>query len=315
MATGTAHSRRTILPIFLQCLALALAYLLPCPQAAVAAGPDPQPTDWTLVCPQGSAGEPYFHVATGAGLTVQIVDPAMRAVASSLCKVTTPAAAATYPVTVTNQGASTIYVAFTNYSTQQPSPVTWTNCSVVNNQVVVPSGGHTTCSTQVPVTAGKTRFCASTTQVPVGQTPNCNLAQTYNQTIVETNFGTGANGVCYPTTVTNCVWYDISIIPQNCTPSAWSLNYCASTGGASYNLPVSLAASAQATFTCKGPQSTTPYGNANYPTNCGVPTMTAPGCVGNTPTCVNAYFFPTPTPGPNVEAQGSTLVITFLSGS
>jgi hypothetical protein len=290
-------------------LALVLAYLLPGPQPAPAAV-----TDWTLVCPQGSAGEPSFHAPIGAGLTFPIVDPAMRAVASSLCKLTTPTATANYPVTVTNQGASTIYVAFTNYSTQQPAPITWTNCSVINNQVVVPSGGATTCSAQVPVTAGKTRFCAFTSQVPIGQTPNCNVAQSLNQTIIETNFGTGANGICYPATVTNCVWYDISIIPQNCTPSAWSLNYCASTGGASYNLPVSLAASGQATFTCQGPQSTTPYGNANYPTKCGVPTMSPPGCVGNTQTCVNAYFFPTPTPGPNVEAQGSTLVIKFLPG-
>jgi hypothetical protein len=305
-ATGVARPRG-LLTLGLQFFALALAYLVPGPQPVVAAMPD-----WTLVCPQGSAGEPYFHIPLG-GLTVPIIDPGVRAIASNLCKLTTPATAQTYPVTVTNQGASTIYVAFTNYSTQQPATITWGNCSVVNNQATIPTG--TTCSAQVPVTAGKTRFCASTAQVPIGQTPNCNLAQTYNQTMVETNFGTGANGVCYPTSLSSCVWYDISIIPQNCTPSAWTLNYCASTGGASYNLPVSLASSGQVTFTCKGPQSTTPYGNANYPTNCGVPTMTAPGCVGNTPSCVNAYFFPTPTPGPNVEAQGSTLVITFLSGS
>jgi hypothetical protein len=307
-STGPARATRRLLTCGFQFLALALAYLLPGPQPALAAL-----ADWTLVCPQGSTGEPYFHAPIGSGLTVAIVDPAMRAVASSLCKLTTQTATTNYPVTVANQGASTIYVAFTNYSTQQPATITWTNCSVANNQAVIPKG--VTCSAQVPVTAGMTRFCASTTQVPIGQTPNCNLAQTHNQTMVETNFGTGANGVCFPTSLTSCVWYDISVIPQNCTPSAWSLNFCANTGGASYNLPVSLAASGQVTFTCQGPQSNTPYGNANYPTKCGVPTMSAPGCVGNTQTCVNAYFFPTPTPQPNVEAQGPTLVITFLAGS
>jgi hypothetical protein len=305
-ATGPARAQSRFLAS-LQFLALALAYLLPGPQPALAAL-----GDWTLVCPQGNTGEPVFHAPIGSGLTVTIVDPAMRAVASTLCKLTTPAAAANYPVTVTNQGTSTIYVAFTDYSTQQPATVTWTGCTVVNNQVVVPPGGATTCSAQVPVTVGMTRFCAFTSQVPIGQTPNCNLAQAHNQTMVETNFGTGANGVCFPTTLASCVWYDISVIPQNCTPQAWSTNGCMNTGGASYNLPVSLAASGQVTFTCKGPPNSA---NSNYPSNCGVPTMSPPGCVGNSPTCVNAYFFPTPTPQPNVEAQGSTLVIKFLPGT
>jgi hypothetical protein len=303
-ATGPARTQWRFLAS-LQFLALALAYLVSGPQPAHAA-----PGDWTLVCPQGNAGEPSFHAPIGSGLTVAIVDPAVRAIASGLCKLTTPTSTANYPVTVTNQGASTIYVAFTNYSTQQPATITWTNCSVANNQAVIPTG--VTCSAQVPITVGMTRFCASTTEVPIGQTPNCNLAQTHNQTMVETNFGTGANGVCFPTTLASCVWYDISVIPQNCTPQAWSTNGCMNTGGASYNLPVSLAASGQVTFTCKGPPNSA---NSNYPSNCGVPTMSPPGCVGNSPTCVNAYFFPTPTPQPNVEAQGSTLVIKFLPGT
>src|SRR5262249_7558989 len=142
--------------------------------------------------------------------------------------------------------------------------------------------------------------------------PNCNLAQTYNQTMIETNFGTGTNGVCFPASLSSCVWYDISVIPQNCTPAAWTADNCASAGGASYNLPVSLASSGQPTYTCQGPQSTTPYGNANYPSNCGNPTAS---CVGNLPTCDNAYFFQTPSPAPNSEAQpGQSLQITFLAG-
>jgi hypothetical protein len=308
-ATGSARVQRAFLAAGLQFLALTLAYLLPGPQPALAQS-TAQLTDWALICPQGSAGEPYFH--DPRGFTIPILDLGVRAIASSLCKLTTPAATTNYPVTVTNHGASTIYVAFTNYSTQQPATITWTNCTVANNQATIPTG--MTCYAQVPTTAGMTRFCAFTTLVPTGRTPNCNLAQANNQTMIETNFGTGANGVCFPTSLASCVWYDISVIPQNCTPSAWSLNYCQNTGGASYNLPVSLASSGQVTFTCKGPPSSTPYGNANYPSMCGVSTMSPPGCVGNTPTCVNAFFFPTPTPQPNVEAQGSALVIMFLSG-
>jgi hypothetical protein len=297
----------SLLTFGLQFLALAFAFLLPGSQPLLAAS-----GDWTLVCPQGSSGEPFFR--DPRGLTIHIINPGERAIATMLCGLTPPTATGNenYPVTLTNQGASTIYVAFTNYSTQQPGPITWTNCSVVNNQAVIPGGG-TTCNAQVPTDAGITRFCASTTQVPAGQAPNCNQAQMHNQTIIETNFGAGGSQTCYPTTLSSCVWYDISVIPQNCTPAAWTQNNCQNTGGASYNLPVSLASAGQATITCQGPQSTTPYGNANYPSNCGNPTAS---CIGNTPSCDNAYFWPTPVPEPNVEGQnGQTLVITFLAGS
>jgi hypothetical protein len=146
-------------------------------------------------------------------------------------------------VNVSNNGTNTIYVAFTDYSTQLPGPITWTNCTVVNNQVIIPgasAGPITTCNALVPATAGITRFCAFTSQVAVGQSPNCNLAQAHNQTNIETNFGTGSNGVCYPTSLSSCVWYDISVIPQNCTPAAWSLNYCQNTGGALEQRPIDL---------------------------------------------------------------------------
>jgi hypothetical protein len=287
----------------LRLLVLAVAYMLAGPHPALAAA-----GDWVLVCPQGS-GDPLYLDSWGR--VNPIFNPGEKAIAERVCNPTLPQGGPTVSVSVTNNGASTIYVAFTNYSTQQPGVITWTNCTVVNSQVTIPAP-NTTCNASVPATAGITRFCAFTTQVPVGQTPNCNLAQAHNQTMVETNFGTGANGVCYPTNLNTCVWYDISVIPQNCTNSAWTSNNCASTGGASYNLPVSVASSGQLTYTCKGPTSGT-YGNSNYPSNCGNPTAS---CVGNVPTCDNAYFFPTPSPQPNSEAQpGQTLVITFLAVS
>jgi hypothetical protein len=289
-------------------LVLAVAYVLASPHPVLAAV-----ADWVLVCPEGGSGEPRFQDRRGHLFPVII--PGERAIAEKLCSLSVPSTAENIDVSVTNKGTNTIYVAFTDYSTQLPGPITWTNCTVVNNQVIIAGvtlGVTTTCNALVPATAGKTRFCAFTTQVPVGQSPNCNLAQTYNQTIIETNFGTGPDGVCYPTTLSSCVWYDISVIPQNCTPSAWTLNYCQSTGGASYNLPVSLASGGEPTYTCQGPPSNAPYGNANYPSNCGNPTA---GCVGNFPTCNNAYFFPTPSPSPNSEAQpAQSLNITFLAG-
>jgi hypothetical protein len=302
---GPALQRRAFLIHGLWFLLFAVAYVLAAPHPVSAAA-----GDWVLVCPQGASGEPQFRDQRGT--LIPILDPGERAIAARACNLSAPSPAGNVNVTVTNSGANTIYVAFTNYSTQQPGQITWTNCSVVNNQVVI-AGGNTTCNASVPATAGIARFCAFTSEVAAGQSPNCNLAQTYNQTIIETNFGTGANGVCYPTTISSCVWYDISVIPQNCTPAAWSQNYCANTGGASYNLPVSIASSGQPTYTCQGPPSGTPYGNANYPSNCGIPTAS---CVGNIPTCDNAYFWPTPSPQPNSEAQsGQTLVITFLAGS
>ena len=156
-------------------------------------------------------------------------------------------------VVVANKGANTIYVAFTNYATQQPGQINWGNCasSVSNNQVSIASGG--TCTASVPNNVGTSRFCASTTAMA---TPNCNNAQANHQTMIETNFGSGAASTCYPTSMASCVWYDISLIPSNCTDAAWAQNQCASTGGAAYNLPVSLACSAQPTYTCQGPPGT-----------------------------------------------------------
>jgi hypothetical protein len=118
-----------------------------------------------------------------------------------LCSLSAALAAENISVNVSNNGTNTIYVAFTDYSTQLPGPITWTNCTVVNNQVIIPgasAGPITTCNALVPATAGITRFCAFTSQVAVGQSPNCNLAQAHNQTNIETNFGTDPTGFAIP---------------------------------------------------------------------------------------------------------------------
>jgi len=216
-------------------------------------------------------------------------------------------------VVVSNQGAGTLYVAFTNYTTQQPGAINWGNCasSVTNNQVAIASGA--TCTASVPNNVGPSRFCAATAAVA---TPNCNNAQANHQTMIETNFTSGAANGCYPTSLVSCVWYDISLIPSTCNDAAWAQNQCAGTGGAAYNLPVALACSGQPTYTCQGPTGGT-YGNSSYPTKCGNPNAT---CVGNTQSCVNAYFYPMFS-GPGSQYQpnsqcpaGASLAITFLAG-
>jgi hypothetical protein len=132
--------------------------------------------------------------------------------------------------------------------------------------------------------------------------------------MVETIFQSASAPGCF--NKGNCVWYDISVIPSNCTDDLWKQDQCAGTGGASYNLPVTLACGGSATFTCQGPSDTT-YGPENYPKNCGNPNAT---CVGNSANCVNAYFYPMFYPpenkyGPNVPClSGQTLIITFLPG-
>jgi hypothetical protein len=176
-------------------LVLAVAYVLASPHPVLAAA------DWVLLCPQGGTGEPEYQ--DQRGVAFPIINPGERAIAEKVCNPVSQGAI-NVAVSVTNSGANTIYVAFTNYLTQMPGQITWTNCTVVNYQVTIPAG-NTTCNASVPTTAGMTRFCAFTSQVPTGQSPNCNLAQAHNQTIIETNFGTGSNGVCFPATLSSCV--------------------------------------------------------------------------------------------------------------
>ena len=166
---GPAWARRASVVHGLWLLVLAVVLASPHPVLAAAA-------DWVLVCPDGSLGEPQFRDQRGH--VFPIILPGERAIAEKLCSLSLPSAAENVSVSVTNNGANTIYLAFTDYSTQLPGPIDWTNCMVVNNQVTI--GQNTTCNALVPGTAGLTRFCAFTSQVPVGQSPNCNVAQARN---------------------------------------------------------------------------------------------------------------------------------------
>jgi hypothetical protein len=226
----------------------------------------------------------------------------------------TQQAAAQVNVLIQNLQSQTIYVAFTLGAGQQPGSINWGNCSgyVSGNQAALPPQAN--CSTVVPATSGSSRFCAATSAMAA---PNCYLAQTNHWTMIETTFGAGSPN-CYPPQQASCVWYDVSLIPPNCTDALWQTqNYCSNTGGAAYNLPVQLSCPNQPTYICQGPPGNI-YGNSGYPTNCGNPNAT---CTGNTPNCVNAYFHPMFVPPwsayqPNAQCPaGSPLQITFMAGS
>jgi hypothetical protein len=142
----------------------------------------------------------------------------VRFLTFSLCllasAIVTSQASAQVNVTVQNQQRQTIYVAFTLGAGQVPGPINWGNCaaSVSNNQVAI--GPGVSCNAVVPTASSSSRFCASTSSM--GTTRNCYNAQANHQTMVETTFGSYATN-CYPTSMASCVWYDISVIPQNCT--------------------------------------------------------------------------------------------------
>jgi hypothetical protein len=265
-----------------------------------------------VACPTTQQPRPMFK-DTRTGNVFPIVDPLLRAVAAKACE-TDSGETATPPVnnvSVTNNRSTPIYVSFT-IQNQTPGPITWmTNANCVLSGVGIQIAAGQTCSAYVPPAAGSSRFCAALNAAPA----NCYVAQTNHETMIETNFLPASNGGCFGQGA--CVWYDISLIPSNCTDSAWAANECAGTGGASYNLPVQTTCGGTATYTCQGPTSTA-WGPENYPSNCGNPNAT---CTGNSPGCVNAYFFPmfsgTPsTHQPNQGCYGTSVFgITFLSGS
>jgi hypothetical protein len=265
-----------------------------------------------VVCPSTPGDSPMF-MESRSGHVFPIVDMLLRAVAAKACEreedeLSTPP---TNNVSVTNSRSTPIYVSFTTQN-GRPGPILWaTNSNCQTSGVGVQILAGQTCMAFVPAAANSSRFCASLTAAPA----NCWLAQTNHQTMIETTFLRASNPGCFKQGA--CVWYDISLIPSNCTDSAWKLNKCAGTGGAAYNLPVQLDCSSGQTYTCQGPVSSH-WGSEMYPSNCGDPNAT---CTGNAQSCVNAYFFPmfTGTPAkhqPNsVCTGGNVLGITFLSGS
>ena len=228
-------------------------------------------------------------------------------------------------VEIANSRSTPIYVSFTRQD-QSAGTINWN--STGSGCTATGSGTHAayttiaanqTCTATIPTDNGSSRFCAALDAAPA----NCMNAQTEHLTMVETNFV--ASDQCFGTNVP-CVWYDISVIPSTCTDALWDSDQCKGTGGASYNLPVSLSCAgnpAMPVYTCQGPTNTT-YGPENYPSNCGNPNGT---CAVGTPKCtdgVAAYFYPMFDPPENAHqpnavcvkgtGAGAVLSVDFLSG-
>ena len=184
------------------------------------------------------------------------------------------------------------------------------DCVSVPHGVRIKPGSS--CAASVVSTNTGSRFCAAL-EAP----PDCLSAQQQHVTLIEPTFDTSAK--CK--SAKPCVYYDISVIPANCTDADWDRDHCAGTGGAAYNLPVALSCLGpvrEPLFDCCGPDDS-PFGS-HYPKTCGNP---AAKCVGNTQSCVMAYFHPMfSVPGSDSNHQpvgdcpnGRTLAIQFLAGS
>jgi hypothetical protein len=274
---------------------------------ALAASPaHAQWADLKLICPNGGSSDPYFEGPRG-GAKIPISDPRLLAVAEKSCN---PRLASNEhaAVTIANNRTTPIYVGFTTID-HKPGPITWgTGCSRYGTGARIAPG--VTCKASVVSNAVPSRFCAALNAVPT----DCFNAQANHQTMIETNFEPSSNPGCF--NKGHCVWFDISVIPSTCTDALWKQNQCANTGGASYNLPVSLGCGGNTIYTCQGPQ-TKAYGPANYPSKCGNPNSMCQSA----PNCQNAYFYPMFVPPENkyqpntVCLGGQTFVIKFLAGS
>jgi hypothetical protein len=266
-----------------------------------------------LLCDAGGfAGPKFVNERTGA--IFPITDPRQRAIAEKACGPELQSAPAS-DVSIVNDTGRTIYVGF---APQAGSVITWgAGCgkTATNSTVVVAK--DTACAAKVLSSDANpgSRFCAATSLGSTGSL-NCWEAQSHlpHNTIIEPNFI--PNCTFGKKTYPSCIFYDVSVIPANCTDDLFDAvhNYCKGTGGASYNLPVKVSCPAEPTFTCRGPVATTGiYAAAGYPSVCGTPSAS---CIGNTQSCVNGYFSPTnnnPSHQPGAYCFG-TLTMTFLPG-
>ena len=232
------------------------------------------------------------------------------------------ALADTVTVNIANNTGATLYVSFTTLN-HAPGTITWNSSGsgclktgVGTSAAYTQINAGQTCIAAVDTASSSTRFCASKNSPPA----DCMNAQNLHLTMVETNFEAASNPGCFNSGAA-CVWYDISVIPSTCTDTLWKQNQCANTGGASYNVPVTLSCTnpAEPVYTCQGPTNGT-YGNSNYPSKCGNPNAT---CATGTPNCsngVSAYFYPMFDPPenayqPNAVCVKGNLSVNFLSGS
>ena len=265
-----------------------------------------------LLCREGRSGRPVFeNERTGA--IFPIVNPRQRAIAIEVCGRDQFGAAEGGTVKLVNDRPGPIFVGYSG-----AGKIDWqatAGCIPVATGaggVEITRGSY--CIATVTATNSGSRFCASLTAPP-----NCLEAQNNHVTLIEPTFDTSKQ--CRWTHQGGtCVSYDISIIPVGCTDEAWKADNCAKAGGASYNLPVELSCAGQSSdpvFTCQGRVPSSSADPQKYPSNCGNPDAT---CVGNSRSCVNAYFFPMFSGPPathqpvGVCSGGRTLVMTFFAG-
>ena len=275
-------------------------------------GPDLD-SDLALICPEGRSSAPQFQNQR-TGRMFPIEDPRLRAIAEKACEPDLQAAPSS-AVSIVNDTGATIYLGF---AAQAGSAITWgAGCgrTATNSTVVVAK--NTACAATVTDSNANpgSRFCAAKSLNSTGIL-NCWRAQSNlpHNTIIEPNFIPNCTfgKVTYP----SCIFYDVSVIPQNCTDNLFNAanSYCKGTGGASYNLPVKVSCPGEPTFTCQGPVATSGiYAATGYPSMCGTPTAS---CIGNSQSCVNGYFSPTnnnPSHQPGAYCFG-TLTMTFLAG-
>jgi hypothetical protein len=243
-----------------------------------------------------------------------IADPRLRTIAQKACEPDLQSAP-TSAVSIVNDTGAAIYVGF---APQAGSAITWgAGCGKTTTNSTVMLAKNATCSAAVVNSNANpgSRFCAATSLGSTGAL-NCWQAQSHlpHNTLIEPNFLLNCTfgKVTYPT----CIFYDVSVIPQNCTDNLFNAanGYCKGTGGASYNLPVKVSCPGEPTFTCKGPVATSgSYAATGYPSMCGTPSAS---CIGNSPGCVNGYFSPTnnnPMHQPGAYCL-RTLTMTFLAG-
>jgi hypothetical protein len=182
-------------------------------------------TDLVVICPQGSAAEPQFQNQE-TGKIFAISDPRLRAIAEKACHPGSLGAAEAGNVNIVNNTGNAIYVGFTP---QAGSSITWgSGClsPIKGLTIEIPNGGTCQATVTDSVANPGSRFCAATKAGASGL--DCSMAQQNNQTLIEPYFQPSP---CFGPGTSNCIWYDISVIPANCTDGDWHNNQCAHEGG------------------------------------------------------------------------------------
>lgn len=271
--------------------------------------------DLRLLCPQEASARPQFeNLATGK--VFAIYDPKLAAIAERVChpRLAAPQAG---NVNILNNTGKLLLVGF---SPQAGAQITWgAGCGtpIKGTSVIIRVNGGCHATVTDSVASPGSRFCATIVGVTSSESAaalDCSKAQQQNRTLIETYFQPGP---CFGPGTSNCIWYDISVIPSTCTDQAWAANRCANNGGAAYNLPVMLSCAGEPTYVCRGP-ATNKYGPARYPSNCGNPAAKPVSGPTPDPAALNAYFYPDDNSygQPNaVCPNGQTLTITFLPGA